>query len=167
MDFSPEKKHRIMNEVKCLAKLISNFVVRYYSSWTEDIHLYIHMEYCPQTLRSVLKEKQLVFGRQLPAEPMTIFEYFISCEILRELLQCLEFIHEFLPPIIHRDIKPENILISMNNTNIKLGDFGLATEHDRLSKSHTQNVGTVNYMAPEMGFLPTYGCKVDLLLSNV
>ncbi|CAG2102116.1 unnamed protein product [Medioppia subpectinata] len=153
----------MLKEVKILAKLVSDFVVKYHDSWTEDPHLYIQMEYCPQTLRSVIKDKPLVFGRLSPAEPQTVFEYFISCEILRELLLCLKFIHEVIPPIIHRDIKPDNILISTNSTNIKLGDFGLATEHDRQSKSHTHGVGTKNYMAPEIGFWGSkYDCKVDV-----
>ncbi|CAG2119563.1 unnamed protein product, partial [Medioppia subpectinata] len=57
-DFSDEKKQRVLNEVKSLEKLDSIFVVKYYNSWTEGTHLYIHMEYCTQTLKHVLQVKQ-------------------------------------------------------------------------------------------------------------
>ncbi|CAG2113480.1 unnamed protein product [Medioppia subpectinata] len=133
----------------------------HYNSWIESKHLYIQMEYCPQTLADVLKDKQQVFGRQ-SAEAMNIYEYFISCEIFRELLQCVQYLHDQNPPVIHRDIKPANILIlqnTCNNTFIKLGDFGLATEHDRPSQSHTLGTGTPQYMAPDVGLSRHYGIK--------
>ncbi|CAG2105565.1 unnamed protein product [Medioppia subpectinata] len=52
------------------------------------MHLFIVMEYCSQTLGSVLNDKQQVFGRQ-STQAMNIYEYFTSCEILRELLECV------------------------------------------------------------------------------
>ncbi|CAG2102354.1 unnamed protein product [Medioppia subpectinata] len=163
-DYGLERKVKIMREVKNLSKINSEFVVKYYDSWIEGKHLYIQMEYCPQTLRSVLNDKQQVFGRQ-STEAMNIYEYFISCQIFREILECVQYLHELNPPIIHRDIKPENILILHNtktNTFLKLGDFGLATEHNRPTKTHTQGAGTRNYMAPEVGMGKKYDVKADI-----
>ncbi|CAG2105027.1 unnamed protein product [Medioppia subpectinata] len=160
-----DKENRVLKEVKSLSKLDSNFVVKYYNSWTEGKHLYIQMEYCPQTLADVLKDKERAFGRQSPDESMTVFEYFMSCELFRELLQCLEYLHNQNPKVIHRDLKPSNILISRtitNNTFIKLGDFGLATEHHRPSNSHTRGAGTPDYMAPEVHLYNTYDCRADV-----
>ncbi|CAG2103436.1 unnamed protein product [Medioppia subpectinata] len=163
MDFSEEEKQKIIKEVKILSKLNSDFVVKYYNSWSEEKHVFIHMEYCCQTLGDVIKDKSVVFGRQL-SEAMNLYEYFISCEILRELLQCLQYIHDLNPPVIHRDLKPTNILI-VNNTNnnrfVKLGDFGVATHHGMTSMSHTLNIGSPQYMAPEV-FQSRYTTKVDI-----
>ncbi|CAG2113380.1 unnamed protein product, partial [Medioppia subpectinata] len=51
-------------EVKNLVKLDSDFVVKYYNSWLEFNHLFIQMEFCSQNLKSVLKDKPIVFERQ-------------------------------------------------------------------------------------------------------
>ncbi|CAG2102353.1 unnamed protein product [Medioppia subpectinata] len=162
LDKMEEKE--MMREVTNLRKLDSDFVVKYENSWTEGKQLYIQMEYCPQTLGSVLRDKRQVFGRQ-STKPMNIYEYFICCEIFRELLICVRYLHDQDPQFIHRDLKPDNILISytsVNNTFVKLGDFGLATEHARSFKSHTQGAGTPDYMAPEVHLYKNYNIKADI-----
>ncbi|CAG2103437.1 unnamed protein product, partial [Medioppia subpectinata] len=162
-DCSEKEKQKVLKEVKTLSKLNSDFVVKYYNSWSEGKHVFIHMEYCCQTLGDVIKDKVIVFGRQ-SSEAMNLYEYFISCEILRELLQCLQYIHDLNPPVIHRDLKPANVLIvniANNNRFLKLCDFGVAVEHNMVSMSHTSSVGTSQYMAPEI-FQSRYTTKVDI-----
>lgn len=71
--------------------------------------------------------------------------------------------------MIHRDLKPENVFLD-SEVNVKLGDFGLATQsataHDRGEPYHgpgrppiesmtpagmmTGDVGTTLYLAPEL-----------------
>jgi serine/threonine protein kinase len=67
---------------------------------------------------------------------------------LREIGKGLSFLHEC--GIVHRDLKPGNIFYE--NGYVKIGDYGLtkaisASHH----VSHTITVGTVHYMAPEIG----------------
>ncbi|CAG2116171.1 unnamed protein product, partial [Medioppia subpectinata] len=154
--FSEESKLKVLKEVNNLAKLVSKYVVKYYHSWFESNHLYIQMEFCPQSLKTLLKDKVIVFGRQ-PKDQMKVFEYFISCQIFKELLECVQYLHECNPRIIHRDLKPDNILIEHNvrcNRFVKLCDFGLATDHDM--NRHTASrydhtvCGTHGYIAPEV-----------------
>ncbi|CAG2168297.1 unnamed protein product [Oppiella nova] len=163
LDFGDEPKQRVLKELTSLAKMRSDFVVRYYNSWLEGKHLYIQMEYCSQSLKPMLSVKGQVFGRQ-KGDPMNIYEYYLSCEIFRELLECVQYLHDLDPPVIHRDLKPDNILIAKDVRNgrfVKLCDFGLATVHDMASMSHSTNVGTFKYMAPEV-HQSRYTCKADV-----
>ncbi|CAG2113525.1 unnamed protein product, partial [Medioppia subpectinata] len=162
-DFSEDKKNKVLNEVKSLAKLDSEYVVKYYHSWTESHYLYIQMEFCSQSLKSLLNDKHIVFERQ-PEDVMKVFEYFVLCEIFKELLESVQYLHECKPPVIHRDLKPDNILIEHNvrfNRWVKLCDFGLATDHDMPSMSHTSNVGTSQYMSIE-AHQRRYTTKADI-----
>jgi hypothetical protein len=67
---------------------------------------------------------------------------------LREIAKGLTFLHEC--GIVHRDLKPANIFYE--NGYVKIGDYGLskAITPDQHS-GHTVTVGTVHYMAPEVG----------------
>ena len=80
----------------------------------------------------------------------------------------LNYLHERKPEqIIHRDLKPSNILIGPNQT-LKISDFGTSkilrqSFQDLSSLNYTQNVGTFNYMAPEMMMNRlSYDCSVDI-----
>ncbi|CAG2172498.1 unnamed protein product, partial [Oppiella nova] len=96
-----EYLEKVYKEAKKLSKLSPDFVVQYYNSWNESKHLYIQMEYCSQNLRNILEVKAQVFGREL-GDGMDCVEYFISCEILRQILESVQYLHELDPQIIHR-----------------------------------------------------------------
>ncbi|CAG2173852.1 unnamed protein product [Oppiella nova] len=162
-NFDDKETENVLKEVKNLEKVKSEYVVQYYHSWRETGCLYIQMEFCSHNLQNILEVKPQVFGRQ-SGDPMNLYEYFISCEIFRQILECVQYLHELKPQIIHRDLKPDNILIAHNVTKgrfLKLCDFGLATVHDkrvhyRTTHRHTADVGDLRYMAPEIGQDPLY-----------
>ncbi|CAG2117929.1 unnamed protein product, partial [Medioppia subpectinata] len=91
-------------------------------------------------------------------------------EKINKLLECVQYLHESVPPVIHRDLKPDNILLEHNikfNRFIKLCDFGLATDHDidRQTASrydHTLGVGTKTYTSPEVYHYKPYNHKTDI-----
>jgi hypothetical protein len=82
---------------------------------------------------------------------------------LREIGKGLSFLHEC--GIVHRDLKPGNIFYE--NGYVKIGDYGLtkaiSTSHH---VSHTITVGTVHYMAPEIG-AGRYDRSIDIYALGV
>src|SRR5262245_61933629 len=66
----------------------------------------------------------------------------------REIARGLGYLHE--RGIVHRDLKPENIFFE--DGYVKIGDYGLS-KYISVSRQSCQtiSVGTVHYMAPEIG----------------
>src|SRR5450432_4224124 len=67
---------------------------------------------------------------------------------LREIVKGLTFLHDC--GIVHRDLKPGNVFYE--NGSVKIGDYGLSKAISTSQHSgQTITVGTVHYMAPEIG----------------
>lgn len=67
--------------------------------------------------------------------------------------------------IVHRDLKPGNIFIDVNT--VKVGDYGLSKFISCSRRSgQTQSVGTLHYMAPEIG-QGRYGKEIDVYALGV
>jgi serine/threonine protein kinase len=121
------------------------------------------MELCLNTLEKIMKQKQNDFKRER-FEVMTSLEYYISSELFKEILEAVNYLHSLKPPTIHRDITPTNILITegKNGRFVKLADFGLATIHEFDQQTHTGDLGTLKYAAPEVLNSRNYDMKADI-----
>eukprot|EP00930_Biecheleria_cincta_P000253 TRINITY_DN10052_c0_g1_i1.p1 TRINITY_DN10052_c0_g1~~TRINITY_DN10052_c0_g1_i1.p1 ORF type:complete len:597 (-),score=102.16 TRINITY_DN10052_c0_g1_i1:156-1946(-) len=74
-------------------------------------------------------------------------------QVLRQMLWAVAYLHA--NRIVHRDIKPENFLLdeeqcSIEETVIKLCDFGTATQLTESKPRSVVNIGTLSYTAPEV-----------------
>ena len=78
-------------------------------------NLFIQMEYCANTVRFLIDSGDV--------KEMKAIEVW---RIARQILEALSYIHR--RNIIHRDLKPGNIFLD-SESNVQLGDFGLATLH--------------------------------------
>lgn len=67
----------------------------------------------------------------------------------RQLCDVLAYLHSHSPPIIFRDMKPGNIMLTRNNGQIKLIDFGIARFFRPSNAQDTQVLGTPGYAPPE------------------
>jgi serine/threonine protein kinase len=170
-------------ELNLMKKLKSAFVVEYIDSWIEEnsiefkaqfssdissshrildpkntVLLNIQMEFCCKTLKEVIED----FLNILRENAQQSLCYFICCELLAEIIECVNYLH--VRNIIHRDLKPENILITdgINGRFVKLADFGLSVIHKFNDESHTQLSGTLKYMAPEVIASRKYDTKADI-----
>lgn len=83
-----------------------------------------------------------------------------TCFIITEILTGLQFIHA--NGFVHRDIKPANILIE--DDVVQICDFNLAKSMDGLHKagSHTEEVVTSPYRAPEVWRKQCYSYPIDM-----
>ncbi len=82
---------------------------------------------------------------------------------LREIAKGLSFLHEC--GIVHRDLKPGNIFYE--NGYVKIGDYGLTKAISASRHSgQTITVGTVHYMAPEIG-AGKYDRSIDIYALGV
>jgi len=76
----------------------------------------------------------------------------LPTEVVREwvlmLARAVGYLHDH--GVVHRDLKPANIFLE--NGIVKIGDYGLSKSiSGSQRKAHTESVGTVHYMAPEIG----------------
>ncbi|KAI8814316.1 kinase-like domain-containing protein [Cladochytrium replicatum] len=132
----------VLNEINFLRECSHSNIVSYMGCFMKTGSLkgqkcvWISMEYCGggsveaiyRSLKAPLSEKQ------------------IAC-IIRECLKGLAFLESCSK--IHRDIKCGNILLTEDG-DIKLADFGVATQLTRTFAKRNTFIGTPYWMAPEV-----------------
>lgn len=143
----------LKNETIILNEINSDFCVKCYYIFKDNINYYYVMEYMPGgDLLGLLNAND-------------IYQQTIQF-IIAEVLLGINYLHSM--NILHKDIKPENILISKKG-HFKLTDFGLSESEMKFNKysilevgdnnelaqmessAHDNKIfGTLNYMAPEM-----------------
>ena len=104
----------IMNEIEILNTLDHPNIVKYYETYDDKKFIYLTMEF--------IKGK-MMFDKITEAENQTFSEK-QACHYIADIFYAINHLHT--QGIIHRDIKPENIMVTDDNDQIKLIDFGLA-----------------------------------------
>ena len=81
--------------------------------------------------------------------------------LAQKILDVLELVHS--QGVIHRDLKPSNIMITEDDTALKVIDFGIAlTNQDRRVTGSLELVGTHGYAAPEQFARGSVDHRADL-----
>lgn len=132
---------------QCLNLSHPNLVTIFDIKQDGDGDYWIVMEYVPgDTLDEALRRE----NRPLPMEEVLRW--------MRGLCSGVSHLHE--RGLVHRDLKPSNIFSAEGV--VKVGDIGLSKFITASRRSaHTESVGTVYYMAPEIS-RGRYGKEVDI-----
>lgn len=136
LEQSEEDIDLLAQEIFFLAELKSPFITNYITTLTEDVSMWIVMEYCGGGSCADLMKHIYING--IPEKKVA----FITSQVLKGLV----YLHE--QKKIHRDIKAANILLT-DEGKVKLGDFGVSGQIRATLKRGTF-VGTPYWMAPEV-----------------
>uniref|UniRef100_A0A8C5T7G9 Serine/threonine-protein kinase PLK4 n=1 Tax=Malurus cyaneus samueli TaxID=2593467 RepID=A0A8C5T7G9_9PASS len=78
---------------------------------------------------------------------------------LHQIITGMLYLHSH--GILHRDLTLSNILLT-NNMNVKIADFGLATQLKMPHEKHYTMCGTPNYISPEIATRSPHGLESDV-----
>ena len=107
-------------------------------------------EFSSTDLKNIIRRKREYFGRQTN-EAMNTIEYLISCQLFKELLECVQYLHESNPPVIHGKLRPDNISVFDEQTKgrfIKMGSIDSSNSSDEKTLTKEE----IKYLAPELNF---------------
>ena len=130
------KVKRFIREAEILSKIDHPNIVKvleFGMSGDEGVPYFV-MEFIPsKPLNHYIAQKTLSINEKI--------------SIIRDIALALSVVHN--EGILHRDIKPGNILITDDDHQVKLTDFGIARVSDSSITIPTEVLGSPAYMSPE------------------
>ncbi|XP_063620371.1 serine/threonine-protein kinase PLK4 [Cydia splendana] len=82
-----------------------------------------------------------------------------AADIFRQVVSGVLYLHSH--NIIHRDLSLNNLLLTKDQ-NVKIADFGLATQLNGPDEKHVTMCGTPNYISPEVASREVHGLPADV-----
>ena len=148
-----EDKERINREISIMKKLKHFNIAKLYQVVENKLTIYLIQEHIQgKEFMDYLTKK----GKLKEIE---------ACKFFHQIISGLEYIHQC--GIAHRDFKPENILITNDNTILKIIDFGLSNSYKNNQLLQTA-CGSPCYAPPEMIMEQKYnGALSDIWSSGV
>ena len=139
-------------DLKNIRQLNSYFVIKIREFWVENNCLCIESDFSDQTLEDTIKTKAKAFNRPKD-QNMNSIEFFISCQMFRELTEGLIYLHSRQPPIVHRELRPTTIFLSDGKSRkfLKMGDIGLGQicedPNSKISYYYSSDSGYESYQS--------------------
>jgi serine/threonine protein kinase len=136
---TPQARSRFLREMKAAGQLKHPNIVRALDAEQMGDLLVLVMEHVPGiTLDRLVKQRG-----PLPVD--------FACRCIAQAAQGLQHAHE--KGMVHRDIKPGNMIVTPQEQEVKLLDFGLARGTRETARTYRTQIGAVMgtpaYMAPE------------------
>ncbi|XP_016959402.1 serine/threonine-protein kinase PLK4 [Drosophila biarmipes] len=140
--------NRVRQEVEIHSRLKHPSVLQLYTFFQDSNYVYLVLELAHN---GELHRYMNHIGR-----PFTEAE---AASILKQVVEGLLYLHSH--NIMHRDISLSNLLLS-KEMQVKIADFGLATQLKRPDERHMTMCGTPNYISPEVVSRVSHGLPADV-----
>lgn len=149
MAVTPKNMKHLLTEIHIQKTSHHPNIVEYIDSYFVDDQLWVVLEYMGGGSLTAILE-------QFPFIELTEPQMAYVCT---EILKALSYIHS--KHRLHRDIKSDNVLLGSDGQ-VKLADFGFATQLTTQTTTRNTVIGTPYWMAPELIEGKNYGPRVDV-----
>ncbi|RZB77480.1 serine/threonine-protein kinase PLK4, partial [Asbolus verrucosus] len=137
---------RVEQEVSIHYRLKHPSILELYTFFEDANYVYLVLELCYNgELRQYIKRKALT-------------ESEVS-SIMKQVVEGMKYLHTH--NILHRDISLSNLLLT-KDMQVKIADFGLATQLSRPDEKHLTMCGTPNFISPEVATRSSHGLEADV-----
>ncbi|XP_037341577.2 serine/threonine-protein kinase PLK4 [Pungitius pungitius] len=139
---------RVINEVEIQCRLKHPSILELYNYFEDSNYVYLVLEMCHNgEMSRLLKERKMSFSEDE------------ARHFMHQILKGMLYLHTH--GILHRDLTLSNLLLT-SNMNIKIADFGLATQLKLPNEKHFTMCGTPNYISPEVATHSAHGLESDV-----
>ncbi|XP_036618651.1 serine/threonine-protein kinase PLK4 isoform X2 [Trichosurus vulpecula] len=140
--------HRVKNEVEIHCQLKHPSILELYNYFEDSNYVYLVLEICHNgEMNRYLKNKTNPFSESE------------ARQFMHQIITGMLYLHSH--GILHRDLTLSNLLLT-RNMNIKIADFGLATQLKMPNEKHYTLCGTPNYISPEVATRSAHGLESDV-----
>jgi len=165
-DINPEQdkiRESLASELEILQQVNHPNIVSFYGSGYHEGELFVAMERLDGCLSLGIKSRE----SSKPKKHISVID---ALKLALEISLGMAYLHDqaiFNCIIMHRDLKPDNLCFAANGY-LKIVDLGLAVVVDRTFRARSDmynisgGVGSLRYMAPEVGLCKTYNEKADV-----
>ncbi|XP_037551110.1 serine/threonine-protein kinase PLK4 [Nematolebias whitei] len=139
---------RVTNEVEIHCRLKHPSILELYNYFEDSNYVYLVLEMCHNgEMSRYLKERKTPFSEDE------------ARHFMHQIMKGMLYLHTH--GILHRDLTLSNLLLT-SNMNIKIADFGLATQLKLPNEKHFTMCGTPNYISPEVATHSAHGLESDV-----
>ncbi|XP_071767094.1 serine/threonine-protein kinase PLK4 [Centroberyx gerrardi] len=139
---------RVINEVEIQCRLKHPSILELYNYFEDSNYVYLVLEMCHNgEMSRYLKDRKTPFSEDE------------ARHFMHQIVKGMLYLHTH--GIMHRDLTLSNLLLT-SNMNIKIADFGLATQLKLPNEKHFTMCGTPNYISPEVATRSAHGLESDV-----
>ncbi|XP_062863416.1 serine/threonine-protein kinase PLK4 isoform X2 [Trichomycterus rosablanca] len=139
---------RVINEVEIQCRLKHPSILELYNYFEDSNYVYLVLEMCHNgEMSRYLKDRKKPFAEEE------------ARHFMHQIVKGMLYLHTH--GIMHRDLTLSNLLLT-SNMNIKIADFGLATQLKLPTEKHFTMCGTPNYISPEVATRSAHGLESDV-----